>query len=330
MAKEKIVSKAIFSGLLKAAPVIFLICFILISYYLFNKYQFRLKVILELPLRVFLVLIGLVLVNFIFSGLITERLVRIFGVKLSFMEWYGLRVINNYINYLPFKGGAVAKGLYLKKRHGLSISHFVSLTGGSILLVLLSYGVLGLAVWLLSWDFGADISIIFPLAFVSFVVLGVIFLFYSPGSSNRKGWIFDRLNGFYQGWKLIRTDRRIVGTVIVLSVVLSLTYALRLLILFRWQGAEITFSQALLIYLLTSAGMFVNITPASLGVKEALLIFSSSLIGADMEVCVYVTALDRLVPFAVIFLLGPLFSCLLGKKAGLTSFLRPEIDTPKN
>lgn len=91
------------------------------------------------PLCIFFILF---LIN---NGLILKYFLESFKIKLEFKEWFGLSVITTMGNYLtPFRGGAVARAVYLKKIHQFSYSYFLSTLAGIYIVIFLVYSFIGL------------------------------------------------------------------------------------------------------------------------------------------------------------------------------------------
>lgn len=79
----------------------------------------------------FVPLFFLYVLFFINNGLILKYFLEPFDIRLRFKEWFGLSVITTMGNYLtPFRGGAVARAVYLKKKHKFSYSYFLSTLSG--------------------------------------------------------------------------------------------------------------------------------------------------------------------------------------------------------
>lgn len=309
--------------------ILALICFIGIFYYLFKKYHFSFHELFKVPISIMLLMVALVLLTFLVRGLIIKSLVKMFDVKLSFYEWYGLSIFRKYLNYLPLKSGTIAKGLYLKRCHNLPLALFISVLGGFFILFLLSNGVLGIICWSIGGKQGTNLEFVVPLAFAVFILVGLVFMFYSPPElSRRRGFFLTHLDRMYKGWRLIREDRNTVATVTFLSLMTTVIYSLKLLVLFRWQSVQVSFSQAIMISVLTNlVTIFINVTPSALGIKEAVLIYTSSLMGVGIEACLYVAAIDRIIAMMVTVVLGPMASYLFGKKLGGKVFEGPRAGT---
>lgn len=68
------------------------------------------------------------LVTLIMNGLVNYVLYQAVDIPVTANESVGLAAVNTLANQLPFMGGIIAKGVYLKRRHGASYGRYVSAT----------------------------------------------------------------------------------------------------------------------------------------------------------------------------------------------------------
>ena len=82
---------------------------------------------------------------------------------------------------------------------------------------------------------------------------------------------------------------------------------------FRVFGFDIDFIKCLFLASLGSLSILISITPAGLGINEAVIVFSALTIGITPAQSLLVALLGRVISFLVLFILGPIFSALLIK-----------------
>ena len=86
-------------------------------------------IVLTLLMRVFLIAT---------NGAMLQLACNIFDVHLRFYEWFGLSVITTFANlFVPLSGGIIARAAYLKVRHGLTYTHFVSIFAATNVILLI-------------------------------------------------------------------------------------------------------------------------------------------------------------------------------------------------
>src|SRR3989338_8431930 len=95
-------------------------------YYIYNNFN-SFKTLefqnpwLLIPL-VFITLFSLLLYGFVYKIMLEP-----FSIKLKLKEWFGLICANNFYNLItPFRGGMIARAVYLKKKYQFSYTNFLS------------------------------------------------------------------------------------------------------------------------------------------------------------------------------------------------------------
>ena len=91
--------------------------------------------------------------------------------------------------------------------------------------------------------------------------------------------------------------------------------SLGFILAFKTFGIDIPISSALLLASLANLSLLIAITPANLGVAEAVTIFTALAVGISVPQSLAVSLLNRAVQMLVLFVLGPIFSYNLLKKA---------------
>jgi uncharacterized protein (TIRG00374 family) len=87
-----------------------------------------------------------------------------------------------------------------------------------------------------------------------------------------------------------------------------------LMLQFKVFGMELSFAKAAYLTAIGGLSLLIQLTPAGLGINEAITVFSASTIGITPAQSLSVAILGRLISVVVLFTLGPLFSYLLMKK----------------
>ncbi|MCP5095252.1 MAG: hypothetical protein GY943_06850, partial [Chloroflexi bacterium] len=155
-----------------------------------NRELFALLTHISWPLLLSMVLLRLLFVAL--NGYYLKLFARVFGVQLRIREWFGLAFITTMGNYLtPLSGGMVARATYLKVRHSMPYSQFLSLLAASYLMIFWVAGVLGLvAAWKLeAVAQGSELVLIFFVVMVTAVSI----LFILPPIQLPERWRILRL-----------------------------------------------------------------------------------------------------------------------------------------
>lgn len=243
------------------------------------------------------------------NGLFLKIVIVDFGIDLNFSEYYSLSVITGFGNiFLPMRGGAGFRAVYLKSKYNFDYSYFVSSLAGNYLISFNITSLTALAGLVAFHSGGGDFN--YPAAAVFFALTAATSwaIFLPPSSMNwlPVAWVRERANQILSGWQIIRKSRRTVLRLIGVSVANILTSAA-----ITWaefaafgmndtSGSSIGFVQSLIFTTIGGLSMFVGITPAALGIRESLLMFSSNFLGISPAQALAVSLLDRSVNFLVL------------------------------
>lgn len=286
----------------------------LIFYYLF-KHPETFAPLKNLTFAYALLLISLRAVLLLVNGLLLKDSVLFFRVKLSPKEWIGLSFVTALGNYLtPFSGGMVAKAGYLKRIHDLPLTKFAVLLASYYLIVFFGVAVVGFVDSLFIMGSSAQLQWQVPV-FFGCVAAGVVALVILPLpliSSNRR--LLRKIGEALEGWKLIRNDRPLILRFAGYTFLNIFTNGLLFFIAYKSLGADILFSHALMISLIAVFSLLVNITPANLGVQEAVVSIASGGLGQGIGEGLVVVLLIRAATMLLVFTLGPVFVLVLGNR----------------
>lgn len=256
----------------------------------------------------------IIIVTFIqfFNGLLLRDLATKFGIGLSPKEWIGLPYITSLGNYItPFSGGMIARAAYLKLRHTLSYANFASVFAASSILLFWIAGVIG-TVATIAFEYSSKYFYELIAFFISPVlVLSCIALFpiiQIPGEHV----LIKTFNNVITGWKLIRTDYRLLGRLSLYTFIIVLLNGISFWFAFvALSYNSLSPGKILLISLFSAFSIIIRVTPGSLGVTEAVVGFSSGILGCGVNLGLAVSLLIRAASLIPVCILGPIFSLLL-------------------
>lgn len=274
--------------------------------------------LLDFSFDTLLSLFGLALAFTLIRGAINYFFYRALGVLLTFNESIGLAAVNTLANQLPFAGGLIAKGVYLKQRHQLAYTHFLSATMALYVCFVAVDGAVALAV-LGYWTLAGSVKV--PLVLVlgfSGMVASVTSLWLPVDALSLPGKTGKRLMQLAEGWRMLSQNVYLVGAVTGFQVVVVLLFAARFWIAFHTLSQNVTYAQCLLFSSATVLTRLVNLTPGGLGVREGIVAAVASTLGFEPGVSAVAVSLDRLVETSVIILLGTVYTYVLSNKAANT------------
>ncbi len=281
-----------------------------VTYYFIDQNQL-LSSILSIKPGEFFLLVLFVFLSLVLNGLKILWLQKVFGLNLSLNESVSLASVNAMWNYLPFTGGLVVRGAYLKKRHRFPWAKFIAVVVASYFISMITFGAVGLLVTLLLINTG---KIIFSLVFIALILVPLAFL-----STHN---LLKKLNFKYVhyllkvtiGLGLLAKNKLIFLSLIILDFLLIFIDSSRLYLASQFSGAGISFPTALLITPLTILASLVNITPGALVIREALITLTTTQLNYSIEAGVIVSTVDRAALVVGIFIGGIIGSIYLARK----------------
>lgn len=256
--------------------------------------------------------------SIICNALIFRESLVIFNLRLPLREWFGLTVTNTMYNYLlPARGGMAARALFMKKKHALPYSEYISLSAGSYMLLFFTASFLAAVLsFVFLFSGGLENMIFLYLSLFFFIsVSGAIVCACCinpekiPGSSRFIGFIRDASTGL----KKFKKNPKEVRDIILLGFLFIFSVGLRLFVAYRILGIHADFMKLVLTGAFITFSIVFSLTPGNIGIKEGIIGVSSGLLGITPEEAVLGALLDRMVSVITVSGLGLVFSRLLLK-----------------
>lgn len=269
-------------------------------------------------------LIFLNLLFFLSLGLILRNLLQIFDIRLSLIEGMGIVLLTSMGNYLAIPGGgALGKAVYLKKKYDFSYHKFFASMSAIHILDLSYISILGIIMAIIYGGLSQawELTVI-----AAFVVAGIIsggLMVFPFNFQNYEGKFFNALQDVVEGWKVIRRDRLLLARISLLLLMNHLLAVFELVVGYDAFSVEIGIVEAALLALISTLSTIVKITPANLGIQEAVIAASSHFFGIGFEEGLMVAGLMRVVSFAVTLILGGTLGLKLFKVVGNSEQPRP-------
>lgn len=234
---------------------------------------------------------------------------EIFKSKISFLDSFGLNVLNTFFNNIFIKGGPLIKGYYLKRMHKLSFTDFILIIASFTLIEVMVGGFLGIYALLVIYLKKGFLNY-FLLLFFVLILLVCYAVIRAPLHrifKKKEIWLIKKLFDVAISWQKIAADRAIMIKLFILAFLNFFIFALRMQYGFKVLYRSVAFIDCLLISAVATIGSILGITPGALGVREFLTGATYKLINGNMLEAVVVTVLDRAVSTIAIFILGGCF-----------------------
>lgn len=293
-------------------------------YYFINNKEDLLKV-LSVPI---LPLVGIMIsysIVFYLNGVFIKVILKTFKKKISLIESFYVSVISSLGNYfLPMRGGAVIRSVYLKKNFEFPYEYFVSTLYGyyiivflvnafvgliSLVVISIKYGVTSIPLYLF---FGGLFVAMLVLSFVKFPVKKI------KGSKNK---VLDKvlsvIKNILEGWNMIVENKRLLISLIVITLVALVAGIALFYFEFRALSIDASIMNVILYNCLSGVSLLVSITPGSLGIREGIFSITSDILGISNEQIMQLALLDRgvsVIVLVVLFVVLWVIKCLTEKK----------------
>ena len=289
--------------------VTLIILTIFVGYFALNVHKFR--PLLQLNLLLLLIIAAANILSIAVSGVFTMLILRPFGKRIPMLESFYISLLSSVGNFFaPAGAGFAFRAVYLRHRFNFPYSKYISTLSGNYILVFLVNSFFGLvSLYLLRSRHDSQYSVLvlaFAIVFAAALSLSLFKLpvrsvkrIKSPGL-HRVAEIVYRIT---KGWNFIVAHRWLMAQLTILTTVnLFITMGITWVII---QALHLTIAigPLLLFSVLGSLSLFINITPANLGIKEGIYLFSSSVLGFSTTQILSIALVDRGVMFSVLLIL---------------------------
>lgn len=281
---------------------------ILTFLYFFIKEDLHLfKNLLNLKFYQLLILSLATLLNLLLNCYLFYIFLKYFNLDIKFSKWLNIYNINRLSNLIFIKTGPLIKGAYLKKNHNLPYSGYIYIAYYLTILQLLCFSLIMIASLSLNYFFGNKIfnSYVFAVFLCALLPIGLLLVYSSKIFTVLKRFIkfsfLEKINNFIIETQMPKAVLLRCFAIIFLIVIF---YSLKIYFLYFIFFKPISFFSSVLIATIGLLSLFVSITPASLGIREALMSYSAKLIGENFQETIVIATADRLINMAWIVIIG--------------------------
>jgi uncharacterized membrane protein YbhN (UPF0104 family) len=247
--------------------------------------------------------LAIMVCNGIFILIVTEA----FQIRLHSQEWLSLSFASSFANYfLPFKGGAGMRALYMYRLHGFPITEFVSTLSIMYLMHIVVNGILALIGMMLivANEGPANISLLIFFAVISMFGILVMAIDIKIGTDYQK-FPMAQFSRLLTAWRRVRQNRILVFKLWVLMLALSLATVWQCHAAFEAASISLPWEGVIVYAASKNMAGLVGLTPGSLGIVELISIYLGSVLGYGTADALVVQGLIRAVAVVVLLLVGP-------------------------
>ena len=291
------------------AVLIILIIWLVI--YLYNHVEDFKQLSLVSPKLIF-VLIVIFLINYLITGIMTIELLRPLNIRLGIKEAFSISIMTGFYNLItPFRGGIAARALYLNKKHSFSYTDFMAALSANYVLVFLVASIIGLISSLILFLETQTFNLIILLAFIGTAIPLTAIVLSSREIPYTNYKMINFVIRIANGWHIIRRNKRVIIINVLLTIVQITLGAYSSILLFKVFGVSLSFIQGLFLASIGTLSLIISITPAGLGIGEAVTVFSALTLGITPIQSLSAALLGRGLSILVLFILGPISTYFL-------------------
>lgn len=282
-----------------------------LTWYVWHARHDLARALRQVDRRYILPMVAVPLLSLVVNGMIGRDLAAEFGVRLSPVEWYGLAVVNSLGNYLPLpQAGAMARGVYLKRVHGLPYTIYAATLAVTYVSAVALYGVLGLIGLAALWMIGRPSP---PLLWGLFTALAASVLLFTPIVKLLP--MPRRLANLREPLQALRRHHLLLRIILLQTMLVGLTTTgLWLACKTLPDGREVSWGTSLMLGLMILASGIANVTPGNLGVEQGAAAWTGWLLHVPPNVGFLASAIFRAISVVTILAIGPVFGVMLARK----------------
>jgi uncharacterized protein (TIRG00374 family) len=243
----------------------------------------------------------------VFNALLMRSTLEPLGKQVGMFEAFRLTTVASFINFFtPVIGGASVRAVYLKTRHGLAYSSFISAVYANYLIIFLVSFLIGLAGLLnipgaTNNRAGKIVALFFLVGIagsIFFMLVGHRFTNLLRRSSFRSRWARKTVHNIMlvdDGWGAIRKNPQAILFMGIWSACTMLSVVLVYWAAMKSIGLQPTLGVSVMYAALAIVGLLFNITPGSIGIRETVFAAVYSITAITAQQVVAFSLVDRTV-----------------------------------
>lgn len=287
-----------------------LFALLLIVYYLFkNSADF--KRLGDAGYVVITSVIILQVASMLVTGLFIRTTIKPFGILIPAKDAFKASVLSAFGNFfMPAGSGTSLRAVYLNKTHKLDYTKFMSTLYGNYVVVFSINSIIGLST--LIFISPGDDRVRYWIIFVFLVAMFLISVLFMSKKINRyliliskKSLMPSKIQKYteisIEGWRMIIASKEL-GPIILLTLINVFVQTAILYLLTFSISDQVGLAGIFLLSTLSAFSVIINITPGSIGIREAIFGFSAFAVGLPVADIVFISLLERLTRFMAMIL----------------------------
>jgi len=231
---------------------------------------------------------------------------------------------------MPARGGTVLKAIYLKKKHNLNYTKFISLTTGAYLIGSFLASLSAIFFILINFLFygifyGKLFLISLSLSIVTLIFISIVKFFEISHILRNFPKIQKLIQNVEKGLSLFKGNNNLLAKIVVFKFLFIFIMGLKLYCAFIAIGIETNLLTILIIQSLAVFSMFISLTPGNLGIREGIIGLLSAILDIPLKKALFGAFIDRAAMMCIVIFLGLIFTRILA-----TTMERHISETEKN
>lgn len=293
--------------------------------YLFSRNWSDIGIIANLDMRMVILLLVFQAIYLVLHALRYWIILQFFGgLQVGFPAWFRIYVLGRVLNLVMPQSGNVVRGIYLKRRHGVSYTRYVgsyfafawigSLLGAGLALLVVSAFEPELRI--ADWRATPMMAAIIVGLFLGPWVLEVLWRKW-PIMSRRMPEVGGKIHEILTVSVQLFCDANTMAKFGGVSILMFGTAGSVFYLCFGAYGIDLELEEVAIFLVLLQLTSYINLTPANLGVQELAFGFISDGLGIGMSEGVLVSLLVRVTGYIALFC-----AILLTGGANVVEYLR--------
>jgi len=242
-------------------------------------------------------------INIVINGIINKWIIDSIDQKIAPLDAIMLQFANNFVNRFISQGGTVYRSAYLKMQYDFPISKFLASIGGIYIIGIMANASIGILLMLFFLVRDRIFSIVMFVVFAALLLYMIILLVLKPKIKSDR-WLWKKLNQVIEGWNRIKGNRVLFLKIFLFSAVSLLNSSIIVYIAYHALDVDIRFMNSFFYSTISSLSNIINLTPGGLGINEAILMFSSDVIGLPSDIILLGSLMLRAISMITILSLG--------------------------
>ena len=283
--------------------------------YVFLNWQ-EFAVIFSIHIWRVVILVGLAFIHSFISAAQFASLYRALGVPMGIVESFFLSTLGGFFALVVPQATYLTKAVYLKQRYALPYSKTPAILLGSLaVFIIMGMAVIGLSLTILATTENIDSRLAWLAIPFS---LGIVLLWRLHIPDHlliRMGRAGNMLRLFLEGWSTLRQDRRCLVRISFYQFLMFVVSGMSFSVAFKSIGKDVSPLVGTVLAASTSFTNLISLTPANLGVQEAVVGYLAGLTGHAFVEGAVASMILRIIGLITILLVTPIaYYCLFWQR----------------